>query len=133
MLVTGGLGLNSVEVLSSEGTSLCTLPPLPFGRWGHTQDGPISCGGEWSSSLYYSTTTCVKLSALDGRWVVSHNLRESRRYHCSWESPVGLVLMGGWYDKYNNGSGNNGFTTTELLSSSGSSSSDSFTLQYETS
>ena len=84
-------------------------------------------------AVYYSTTTCVKLSALDGRWVVSHNLQESRRYHCSWESPVGLVLMGGWYDKYNDGSGNNGFTTTELLSSSGSSSTDSFTLQYETS
>ena len=115
ILVTGGSGrLTSVEVLSGAGTPLCTLPPLPSYRSGHTQDGLLTCGG-WDTR-----TTCIKLSA--GGWVVSHNLLKSRTEHSSWQSPAGLVLIGG------GGSG----TTTELLSSSDSSSSSNFTLQYET-
>ena len=119
-MVTGGYGgsgrLTSVEVLSSEGTPLCTLPPLPTVRWYHTQDGLLTCGG-WGGY-----TTCVLLSA--GGWVVSHNLLEDRAGHSSWQSPAGLVLIGG--------GDSNTRTTTELLSSSDSSSSYNFTLQYDT-
>ena len=119
ILVTGGFAagsvLTSVEVLSADGTPLpCTLPPLPTGRWSHTQDGLITCGG--------GDRNCLKLSP--GGWVVSHNLLESRARHSSWQSPAGLVLIGGG-DYYSD-------TTTELLSSSDSSSSSNFTLQYDT-
>ena len=106
-----------MEVLSSAGTPLpCTLPPLPTVRGGHTQDGLLSCGGEDTGR------TCIKLSALAGGWVVSHNLLEGREYHSSWQSPAGLVLIGGYWSG----------TTTELLSSSDSSSSYNFTLEYDT-
>ena len=101
-----------MEVLSGAGTPLCTLPPLPTGRFHHTQDGLLSCGG-WPTD---TRTTCAKLSA--GGWVVSHNLLRDRWGHSSWQSPAGLVLMSG--------------TTTELLSSSDSSSSYNFTLEYYT-
>ena len=114
-MVTGGSSLASVEVLSADGTLLpCTIPPLPAARLGHTQDGLISCGGYDGDYI----RNCVKISALAGGWVVSHNLLEDRSGHSSWVSPAGLVLMSG--------------TTTELLSSSDSSSSYNFTLQYYT-
>ena len=116
MLVTGGWDLTSSEVLSATGTPLCTLPPLYNRRYGHTQDGLLTCGGE------YNPYTCDQLSARTGGWVVSHNLLEYRAYHSSWISPAGLVLMGGV----------NSPTTTELLSSSDSTSSYSFNLEYET-
>ena len=121
-MVTGGdydgTGLTSVEVLSAASTRLpCTIPPLPAARWGHTQDGLLSCGGYW-----VTRRTCVKFSALAGGWVESHNLLEDRYWHSSWQSPAGLVLIGGDYSS----------TTTELLSSSDSSSSSNFTLEYDT-
>ena len=117
ILVTGGVGAwTSVEVLSGAGTPLCTLPPLPTGRSGHTQDGLLTCGGYYIATR----TTCIKLSA--GGWAVSHNLLKSRSQHSSWQSPAGLVLIGGYYSGY----------STELLSSSDSSSSYNFTLQYPT-
>ena len=118
-MVTGGYAgsrLTSVEVLSGAGTPLCSLPPLPTRRYGHTQDGLLTCGG-WDGDYI---STCMKLTT-EG-WVVSHNLLEERRYHSSWQSPAGLVLIGGFYSPY----------TTELLSSSDSSSSSNFTLQYDT-
>ena len=116
-------GLSSVEVLSAGGTRLpCTIPPLPTARWGHTQDGLLGCGGSGGTD---TSRTCAKFSALAGGWVVSHNLLEDRSLHSSWQSPAGLVLIGGV------GSGSR--TTTSLLSSSDSSSSSNFTLQYRTS
>ena len=120
MIVTGanyeGEG-TSAEVLSAAGTPLCTLPPLPrageFGRYEHTQDGLLTCGGGGTP------TTCVKLSDAAGGWVESHSFRTPRFRHSSWMSPAGLVLMGGF----------SGFaSTTELLSSSNSSTSYNFTL-----
>ena len=119
-MVTGGdydgTGLTSVEVLSAASNRLpCPIPPLPAARWGHTQDGLLSCGG-WDTPR-----TCVKISALAGGWVVSHNLLQYRYGHSSWQSPAGLVLIGG-----------SGSRTTELLSSSDSSSSYNFTLEYRT-
>jgi len=117
ILVTGGSGARtSVEVLSGAGTPLCTLPPLPTGREYHTQDGLISCGGYDDDYI----RTCTKLTT-EG-WVVSHNLLEDRYEHSSWQSPAGLVLIGGGYP----------YNTTELLSSSDSSSSYNFTLLYRT-
>ena len=123
-MVTGGYresgSLTSVEVLSAAGTTIsCTIPPLPIRRSGHTQDGLLSCGGGDTTD---TSRTCAKFSALAGDWVVSHNLLESRYWHSSWQSPAGLVLIGGGYS----------YTTTELLSSSDSSSSSNFTLQYST-
>ena len=124
IMVTGGYGLPSVEVLSGDGTPLpCTIPLLPSARFGHTQDGLLSCGG--SDERWY-VGNCEKFSALAGGWVVSHNLLQPRRQHSSWQSPAGLVLIGGWDDRWDSS------RTTDLLSSSDSSSSNNFTLLYDT-
>ena len=49
VLVTGGVPTNSVgtsvELLSSNGTRLCSLPNLPAPRHYHSQTGLLSCGG----------------------------------------------------------------------------------------
>ena len=37
--------LRHVQVRYSNGSSLCTLPGLPVGRFGHTQSGLEACGG----------------------------------------------------------------------------------------
>ena len=125
IMVTGGYygsDLASVEVFSGAGTPIsCTIPPLPAARYGHTQDGLLSCGG-WGTD---TRRNCVKISALAGGWVVSHNLLQDRSGHSSWQSPAGLVLIGGGHTA-------SSLTTTELLSSSDSSSSSNFTLQYDT-
>ena len=125
-MVTGGYresgSLTSVEVLSADGTPLpCTIPPLPTRRNWHTQDGLISCGGY----VGYYIRTCVKLSTLAGGWVETHNMLGNRSSHSSWQSPAGLVLIGGY--QYPNGR-----TTTEMLSSSDSSTSYNFSLEYIT-
>merc|ERR1712079_291290 len=88
---SGGLGpLSSVEVLSEDGFPLCTLPPLPVPRVGHTQDGSLTCGGIGGAS---TSTTCISFSE-QGEWATSHNLLETRKEHSSWMSPAGVMLMG---------------------------------------
>ena len=49
-MVTGGHGATesvktSVELLSSNGTRLCSLPNLPEKRFDHSQTGVLACGG----------------------------------------------------------------------------------------
>ena len=112
VLVTGGVPTNSVgtsvELLSSNGTRLCSLPNLPAGRWMHSQTGLISCGGNGGSQWL----SCVTFSA--GRWRKTHTLGQRRSYHSAWASPRGVLLMGGGYS---DGDG----TTTELLTDNGGS------------
>merc|ERR1711963_454256 len=51
IIITGGgggsAGITSVEVILSNST-LCTLPPLPEARHGHSQSGLTACGGRGS-------------------------------------------------------------------------------------
>ena len=120
IIITGGgggsAGITSVEVLLRNDT-LCTLPPLPEGRSRHSQSGLTACGGKGHGS---PALTCTTLS--NGAWTTSHNLDPARRNHISWNSPSGLMLLGGGYSK----------GTTSLLSSSSSSVSDQFELPYDT-
>ena len=111
MMISGGLSLSSVEVLSNTGSLLpCSLPPLPTSRYLHTQDGVVACGGATSGD----TTSCVTLTAAG--WEETHNLRQERVGHSSWRSPAGLLLMGGIHSP----------TTTELLSYTDSTTADSY-------
>ena len=122
MIITGGdAGGGSVEILSSDGKPLpCDMPPLPAPRFGHTQDGRVSCGGE--SSISGTETNCLSLSVNDGGWVESHLLMEKRVNHTSWMSPAGLLLIGGAFSE----------RSTELLSSTGATTYINFTLNYDT-
>ena len=120
IIVTGGRGENTnlatAEVLSPSGVSIpCSVPHLPVTRVVHTQDGEVACGGE------YSYTSCSTLTA--SGWTTSHELMEPRHYHVSWNSPDGLLLMGGSSSGW----------TTELLTNTSSNSSASFSLEYDTS
>ena len=121
ILISGGsLGSEtqaSVEVLTTSGTPLpCTVPPLPYYRSGHTQDGGVACGGVTTATR----TSCVSLTG--SGWTTSHHLVEERYNHVSWSSPAGLLLMGGQYSP----------RTTELLSDTSNSTSPSFDLEYDT-
>ena len=122
ILVTGGFNtpsggvLSAVEVLHGDGSPWCSLPDLPEDRRSHTQTGLEACGGYGSSA----SSTCVRLEA--GSWTRSHQLAEERRYHSSWASPAGTLLMGGILSPQ----------TTELLDTNTGDSVPSFPLKYDT-
>ena len=105
----------SVELLHSDGSPWCSLPDLPESRWDHTQTGLEACGGGGSATR----TTCVRLEA--GSWTPSHQLVE-QRFHLSWASPAGTLLMGGILSPQ----------TTELLDANTGDSVTSFPLKYRT-
>ena len=116
VLVTGGSGSwrwprgTSVELLSTAGTRLCSLPNLPTTRYSHSQTGLIICGGSGGGGSV--PLSCVTFAA--GRWKKTHTLGQRRSYHSAWASPRGVLLMGGGYS---DGDG----TTTELLTDNGGS------------
>ena len=57
-----GEDLESVEVLLTNGTRLCSGPDLPVGRSEHTNDGFSFCGGSGEANLQ----SCVSLT-VNGR------------------------------------------------------------------
>ena len=109
-MVTGGNTVNkgkSVELLSSDGTKLCSLPDLPADRYHHSQTGLVTCGGGLTSS---DQKSCYTFSA--GRWKKTHTLRQRRYGHTAYALPQGVMLMGG--------DAHGGFKkTTELLTDNG--------------
>ena len=122
VLVTGGYkssALASVELLNLDGSFLCKLPSLPDGRSGHTQTGLVACGG-WPRSTNTNSKDCLTFSIGMEEWKISHNLTEERIQHSSWDSPEGVVLLGGWKNE----------NTTEILTNSGDSI-PGFKLKYE--
>ena len=120
IIVTGGFSDNkssatSVEASIDGGISWCSLPSLPFSRYGHTQSGLVTCGGTWVNDVDGS---CLTFS--DGVWRKTHSLVNKRLYHSVWSSSEGLLLMGGV------GAGN----STEIIKD-GYYSAESFPLKYE--
>ena len=113
-MVTGGQGATdsvqtSVELLSTNGTRLCSLPRLPAGRFYHVQSGLITCGGGSKKVR----NTCITFSG--GSWKKSHTLGERRLDSTAWASPEGVLIIGPEQ-------------TTELLTDNGRST-PSFTLK----
>ena len=106
----------SVELLYTNGSQICSLPDLPYLSQGHTQTGVTLCGGHRSPQR----TTCHTLSS-SGSWELSHNLTENRREHCAWDSPQGIILIGGDFSD----------TTTEILLENGETN-PGFNLDYRT-
>ena len=120
VMVTGGRVLDarkSAELLSSNGTRLCSLPNFPWKTMFHTQTGLLICGGSSPRSRRGKPGACWTFSA--GRWKKTHNLGQPRYGHTSWASPRGVLLMGGYYEYTR--------TTTELLTDNGGAT-PSFTL-----
>ena len=119
-MVTGGwlVGDNtaSVELLNLDGSWHCSLPPLPEQRDSHTQTGLVACGGFQKNSQ----KSCVRFSKGEEKWKKSHTLKKKRWSHVSWNSPEGILLMGGL------GSG----ATYELLTNNGHKPAPGFKFKY---
>ena len=141
LMITGGIGSSksdrqNIEIFNLKSNKQCQLSfDLPDERYWHTevfsrsiaqiidyrrlyyQNGPILCGGGKSASL----KTCLTMS--NGEWSVSHNLKYSRYFHTSWDTPDGGVLLIG---------GKNSKNTTELLNDNrGSQEMFNLTHDYE--
>ena len=122
--MSGGKSYNfderSVEALSSDGTPWCSLPDLPRNRYYHSQTGLEACGGKGVDS---NDVTCVHFKG--GSWKKSQNLQRKRRYHSSWASPEGTILMGA--------SRGEDTETTELLNHTTGDSAMHFPLKFSVS
>ena len=69
----------AVEVLTSLGQALCSLPDLPDARHSHSQSGLVTCGGGETPA------SCLTFSPASGTWTASHSLaKPGREAHCSW-------------------------------------------------
>ena len=119
VLVTGGNQgtngfLSSAELLSSDGTKLCSLPDLPGQVAMHSQTGLILCGGHGHFGNVRSSKSCFTF--FGGHWKKSHTLgnpwlgnRNGQMRHTAWASPRGELLLGG----------SGSYTTTSLLNNNG--------------
>ena len=118
LIVTGGDSNSDtldVEFIDVNSNRSCYLPPLPDYRWGHSQDGLLTCGG---GSSY--NNTCLEFS--DGQWSMTHHLTYSRRFHGSWKTSEGLMLVGSY-------TGHDQDNTTEILTDDGCSE-EVFSIQH---
>ena len=107
---------SSVEViLPSE--RRCTLPSLPMSRSFHTQSGLTACGG-FGELLQWETTLRSCVTFVAGVWKRSHTLANKRLFHVAWQSPAGILLIGGTEQ------------TSELLSATTSTTSLGFDMPY---
>ena len=120
VLVTGGWGqagkLDSVELLNMDGTWNCPMPTMPEPRYHHTQTGPVVCGG------HGGTKSCITFISGDVNWEKTHTLAKGRFRHSAWDSPQGIVLIGG--------AGSSVWTTTEILLENGDTA-PGFNLDYD--
>ena len=93
--------------------SSCVVPNMNKDRRTHAQVGNTVCGG-WQ----VGSRDCETL--INGQWIVSHQLLYQRYGHVMWNSPEGILLMGGteWKSK-----------TTELLQDDGTSV-EMFQIEY---
>ena len=100
-----------MELIREDG-STCNLPPLPAGRYAHTQSGLTSCGGSGGEF-----SDCITFSK--GQWVTSHTLSNGHTGLLAWSShPDGVLLFGGMNRK------------TELLSTNSSTTQPLFEYPY---
>ena len=97
-----------MEVLRDDGTPLCSLPDFPYELWGHTQHGLTTCGGTHGELR----RVCYTFDTSTGTWEISYRLNEDRTYHNKWQTPRGVLLLGGQVSKI-------GVKSTELLKEAG--------------
>ena len=128
-MVSGGQGEkgvgSSVELLYMNGTWICPMPPMPERRYGHTQTGPVVCGG-WPNA----GKTCITFFSGGEDWVKTHKLAKERYTHNVWASSRGVMLMGGFGRHWREEERTIG-TSTEILSENGDTA-PGFNLDYET-
>ena len=131
LIISGGVGNKSDELISPSGNVSCLLPKS--GRMHHTHDKSIICGGlpgegkDWSISA-----TCLNLTS--SGWVKTNhslvNSTQGKTHHSSWAVDGGIILMAGYdpHQRYFIGRYDND-TTTELVMFDGTSE-EAFSLIY---
>ena len=110
--------VTSVELISTNGSSICELPQMSQYKFFYTQSGLTACGGGYE---FDTMRSCIKFE--DGSWTtLTDNLVELRTRQSSWINPDGdILLIGGSYSR----------TTTEIVYQNGTSIR-SFDLKYKT-
>ena len=110
--------LNKALIFTPSDKSWISLPSIPYNpREWFTLTENVICGGVFPGT----SRSCLQLSESGGGWKdYSTELLEPRISSVSWDSPLGIILMGGY--------GRSG-DTTELVTSSGTS--NSFRLKYD--
>ena len=95
ILITGGYNdRRRVEYVTTTGER-CQLPSLNEERGGHTQNGFLACGGKMEQNEAANRDSCSQF--VNGTWSNVYNLSSSREWHMSWNSPQGVVLIGGTF------------------------------------
>ena len=121
VLVTGGRGeggvLDSVELLNMDGTWNCPMPSMPKPRSAHTQTGPVVCGGNNDNNK----KSCITFIRGSINWKKTHTLARGRFLHSAWDSPQGIMMLGGLDSS----------TTSETLLENGDTK-PGFNLNYDT-
>ena len=133
VLITGGLGSRGdhldqfgSEIYDPITKTSCVLPNLPKGRYSHTQDGLLICGGfDEGGGVSEDTPLKTCLTWNHGIWNVSHHLSSRRSGHSSWTSATNnkTYLMGGNQQDYRQ--------STEIVGPDGSVE-EGFDLHYGT-
>ena len=92
-MVTGGYNLKSSEILHFNGTSMCTLPPMPAANWGHSQSASTVCGGATRHDTCYTFR--------EGSWETLNEDLDLWYYdHSSWMNENGDTLLMGRGDEF---------------------------------
>ena len=125
ILISGGWNyedgwhhLSSVEVYSPALNTSCLLPDMTTGRYFHSQNSFLTCGGDNG----VGERSCEVYSPGEGWSLEPYTLTQSRYDHTSWTLNNGSVLLlGGYY--YNS-------DTTELVTP-GVGTKPGFTLKYD--
>ena len=109
--------LNKALIFTPSDKSWISLPSIPYNpREWFTLTENVICGGVFPGT----SRSCLQLSESGGGWKdYSTELLEPRISSVSWDSPSGIILMGGFH------SGD----TTEVVTSSGTDYS--FNLKYD--
>ena len=107
---------NQAEMFIPSTKETFPLPSIPGSpRVWHTLTANILCGGVYPGT----SDNCLELQQNGDGWKdFSSTLKKSRLAHSQWNSPHGVVLLGGYFSG----------SSTELVKSGGSVSQ--FTLKY---
>ena len=106
---------NQAEIFIPSTNETFSLPSIPGSpRVWHTLTGNVLCGGVYPGT----SDSCLELTGSGDGWQpYSSTLQTYRLAHSTWDSPQGIVLLGGYY----------GGSSTELVTRT--NTSNFFTLQ----
>ena len=115
ILIAGGVS-TEVEIWNPDDNTICTIPPFPRALYHGTLSGMKYCH-PWGGN-YRNKTECVGFN--QGTWSRTNTgFKHRRSAHTSWETEVGIYLMGG-----------DGSRQTSELARNDGTVTEGFSLQY---